>query len=182
MIQALSRPVRRLLAVGLLAAVLLAAEVLVLGPVRDWRAASEARLAGSILLLARTRAALAAVEAAPPAPPAAASDTLLLQATDDTLAAALLQGLLRAAADAEGISLATVQIEPAVPAPGVRRIALTASFTAAFAPLLGLLHRLESGQPLVRVLALELQAADTGADPALAATITVAALLREKLS
>jgi hypothetical protein len=181
MIEALSRPVRRLLAAGLLAALLLAAEVLVLGPLRDWRAAAEARLAASTLLLARTRAALAAAEAAAPAP-AAASTELLLQAADDTLAAALLQSLLRAAAEAEGISLATVQVEPAVPLEGVRRIALTVSFTAPFAPLLGMLHRLESGATLLRVQALELQASDTGADPALSATITVAALLHGKPS
>ena len=179
MIAALSRPVRRGLALGLLAALLLAGEMLVLAPLRDWHATAEAERAQAALLLARTQAALARArdEAGAPAPPA--PDALLLQASDDTLAASLLQGMLRAAADAEAISLATIQVEPPAALPGARSIALTVSLNARFAPLLALLHRLESGPLLVRVQALDVQATEAEADPMLSATLTLAALLRE---
>jgi hypothetical protein len=172
MISELSAPVRKLLAVGLLLALLLAAEALLLSPWRDWRAGLDQRIATTALLLARTQAAAAAPVEAPPAPTAG----LLLAAADDALAAAELQTLLGAAAAAEGVQLATLQVEPATALPGARRIALRVTLSAPFAPLLRLMNRLESGRPVVRLEAVEIQATSAGEDPELSASLSLAAL------
>jgi hypothetical protein len=168
----LAPPVRKALAVGLLLALLLAAEALVLAPWRDWRAGLDQRIASAGLLLARTRAAVALPAGTAPAAP----DGLLLAAGDDALAAAELQTLLGAAAAGAGVTLASIQVEPATALPGARRIALRATLAAPFAPLLQLMHRLEAGRPLVRLEALEIQATGAGEDPDLSATLSLVAL------
>lgn len=168
---------RRALALALLGTCVLVAEMLLMAPLRTWQHETEARLAAARTLLARTRAVLAAESDTAP-PEATEAEALLLPAGDDVLAAASLQSLLRAAAAAEGIALASIQVEPASAVGGARRIALRATLNAGFAPLLRLAHRLESGAPLARIEALEVQATDTGADPQLNATLSVVALMR----
>jgi general secretion pathway protein M len=181
-IETLSAPTRRLLALGLLLAALLLAEMLLLAPWRDWRQGLAGRIEVAELLLARTRAATRAAEAELADAGGAAVEPVadaLLQAGEETLAAAQLQTLLRTAAAAEGIRLASLQVEPASAEAGARRIGLRVSFTARFAPMLRLMHRLESGLPVLRVNGFEIQATDSSEDPELSATLAVVALMRD---
>lgn len=160
---------------GLLLLGALLVEGAVLAPWLDWRAGIAARTATAEALLARTRAAIAMDQ---PAVPDTTSDTgVLLAAADESLAAAELQTLLRNAAAAEALTLASMQIEPARAEPGARRIGIRVGLAGGFAPLLRLMARLESGRPVLRIVGLEIQATGTGDDPALTATLEVAALM-----
>lgn len=182
MSSALSPASRKALALGLLLALLLLADTLVLAPWRDWQSAVQARTATTRTLLARTRAAthdaMRADTETDRQPASAAGPDALLAAGEETRAVAELQTLLRAAAMAEGITLASLQVDPTGAAEaGARRLGLRVSVETGFAPLLRLLHRLESGRPVLRVRGLELQVSGTGEDPTLAATLEVVALM-----
>jgi hypothetical protein len=171
----LSPTLRKALALGLLLLSVLVVEAAAVTPWLDWRAAIAARTASTEALLARTRAAIATD--LPAASDIAADTGLLLDAADESLAAAQLQTLLRAAASAETLTIASMQIEPARVEPGARRIFIRMGLSGGFAPLLRLMARLESGRPVLRIGGLEMQTTGTGGDPALTATLEVAALM-----
>lgn len=180
MIGSLSPLTRRTLALGLLIAVLLLGEALLVSPLLDWRARVTARIAATELLLLRTRAAAVAAHAAADAArddaPVLGADAFLT-AGENSLAAAQLQTLLRAAAAAEAVTLASMQVEPAAAEQGARRVTIRANLDTEFAPLLRLMHRLESGRPVLRLRGLEVQTVGGGEDPRLSATLEVTALM-----
>ncbi len=175
MIGHLSPSLRKALAVALLVLGAVLVEAVVLAPWLDWRSTVAARTASAEALLQRLRITIAAD--LPAAPDAPTDFGLLLDTTDESLAAAQLQTLLRAAASAEALSLASMQIEPARAEPGARRIVIRVGVSGGFAPLLRLMARLESGRPVLRIVGLEMQTTGTGEDPALTATLEVAALM-----
>jgi hypothetical protein len=172
-----AQPIQRGAALGLLVALLVAVEAVLVSPWLAWQADLAARGARAEALLARSRAALSALQ---DAPPAAVGGGALLAATEEGLAAAELQTLLRAAASAEGLVPATVQVEPVTALPGFRRIAVRASLRGKFAPLMGLLARLERmQQPRLGIVTLEIQVVGTGEDPDLAMGFELGGLIPE---
>lgn len=164
---ALSPPVRRLLALGLLALAAVLGDALILGPWLDARAAYRQRIEDDRAFLARLdhaaarrRDEIAAVLALRDDPRLAA---LFLAPGDDGVAAAALQTLVKTAADGAGTTVASAEVLPTVRRPGARVIAVAVELSAGLDRLTDLLRRLEAGRPLVRVRSLELRAADSDA-------------------
>jgi general secretion pathway protein M len=142
----------RLLALGLLLALLLAGQALVVGPlVAEWRT-NEALVAQSQELLHRYRAIAAtrpALKRQMDALQEAELAALYLEGASDALAAAALQEGVRALVAEVAGELHSTQILPATSEHGLRRIALRVQLGLDTAALQTLLHALETGRPLL---------------------------------
>jgi hypothetical protein len=177
----LAAPFRRALALVLLLAVGLLAEAALVSPWLTWRADVAARTQAAAALLARTWAAErnAAAEAERLAQARAGQGLAdaFLPAAADGLASAQLQTLLRDAAAAAGIALASLQAEPVVADAFGRRVALRVGLRAGFPALLQFLLLIEGARPVMRVRSLEVQVVGPGEDPELSVSLEVAALM-----
>ena len=144
----------RVLAVGLLAALVAAGLVLVLlvaglhGKAFARLAAAERAQAAQAALLARRDSLESEVAALREA--GSATDVFLPDASE-AQAAATLQELVKAAVVAGGAGLDSLETLPAEAREGARSVGVRARLTADVPGLQALLHRLESGRPLVVV-------------------------------
>lgn len=142
---------RRLLAAGLLLAVVAAGGFGVVLPVLDGMAEAAEQQDRQRALLARLERVsaqgpalqreLAAMDAALAAP------ELLIRAPSASQAAAQLQATLRSLLEAEGIALDSAQALPPVPQGPLLRVGLRVELRAGLEPLTRLLHAMESHRP-----------------------------------
>jgi general secretion pathway protein M len=151
----------RVAALLLLAAVLAAAYVWIVEPIAAAYANTEAAVADTRALLERynrlaaarpsLEAQLAAIEQKPD------TAAYYLSGATDALAAAALQARVTALVEGSGASLLSIQTLTSTEERGMRRIAIRLQMTAEIAPLVRVLHGLETGIPLLFVDNLELQ-------------------------
>ncbi len=151
----------RAAALLLLAAVLAVAYVWIVEPIAAAYANTEAAIADTRDLLerydrlaaARTslEAQLAAIEQKPD------TAAYYLSGATDALAAASLQARVTALVEGSGATLLSIQTLTSAEDGGLRRVAIRLQMTAEIAPLVRVLHGLESGIPLLFVDNLELQ-------------------------
>jgi general secretion pathway protein M len=151
----------RAAALLLLAAVLGAAYVWIVEPIAAAYANTEAAIADTRdlverydrLAAARTslEAQLAAIEQKPD------TAAYYLSGATDALAAASLQARVTALVEGSGATLLSIQTLTSSEDRGLRRVAIRLQMTAEIAPLVRVLHGLESGIPLLFVDNLELQ-------------------------
>lgn len=151
----------RAAALLLLAAVLALAYVWIVEPIAAAYANTEAAIADTRdlverydrLAAARTslEAQLAAIEQKPD------TAAYYLSGATDALAAASLQARVTALVEGNGASLLSIQTLTSSEDRGLRRVAIRLQMTAEIAPLVRVLHGLESGIPLLFVDNLELQ-------------------------
>jgi general secretion pathway protein M len=151
----------RAAALLLLAAVLGAAYVWIVEPIAAAYANTEAAIADTRdlverydrLAVARTslEAQLAAIEQKPD------TAAYYLSGATDALAAASLQARVTALVEGSGATLLSIQTLTSSEDRGLRRVAIRLQMTAEIAPLVRVLHGLESGIPLLFVDNLELQ-------------------------
>lgn len=147
----MSRPVRRLAALGLLLLLLGLANLAVVAPlVSAWsgtgaaiRSAAE-RLERFTAIAAEKDHLAAALEARRALPGQGSGH---YDAPSETLAAAQLQERLKAVVEQAGGALASIRVMPAGDDPPFRRIALRAQVEAPLPVLQRILHGLESGRP-----------------------------------
>jgi general secretion pathway protein M len=151
----------RAAALLLLAAVLAVAYVWIVEPIAAAYADTEAAIADTRdlverydrLAAARTslEAQLAAIEQKPD------TAAYYLTGATDALAAASLQARVTALVEGSGATLLSIQTLTSSEDRGLRRVAIRLQMTAEIAPLVRVLHGLESGIPLLFVDNLELQ-------------------------
>ena len=151
----------RAAALLLLAAVLAVAYVWIVEPIAAAYANTEAAIADTRdlverydrLAAARTslEAQLAAIEQKPD------TAAYYLSGATDALAAASLQARVTALVEGSGATLLSIQTLTSAEDGGLRRVAIRLQMTAEIAPLVRVLHGLESGIPLLFVDNLELQ-------------------------
>ncbi|HEV8680320.1 MAG TPA: type II secretion system protein GspM [Stellaceae bacterium] len=151
----------RAAALLLLAAVLAVAYVWIVEPIAAAYANTEAAIADTRDLverydrLAAARASLEAQLAAIEQKPDTAA--YYLSGATDALAAASLQARVTALVEGSGATLLSIQTLTSTEDRGLRRVAIRLQMTAEIAPLVRVLHGLESGIPLLFVDNLELQ-------------------------
>lgn len=154
---------RRALALALLGAVLAGAALVAWLPVR-WIAWQEARLAELEGRIAELRERLAEREqllAERRLLEAALGDeTLFVRAATAALAAAELQGLASAAVRAQGGEVLTAQVLEPAEVPPFLEIGLRLTLRTGLDGLVGLLHAIETGRPLLLVRSLQLVAGE----------------------
>ena len=183
MTTSLSPSTRRLLAIALLCLVAVAAESFVVTPWLEQRSLNQQRIVDDTALLlryertlAQQRAQLANLrrlgdEGGVPA--------LFLAATTDAVAAAELQTLVRNAATELGASVTSTRVLPTNDGDRPRRVGVAVQLKTEYDPLIRLLHRLESGNPAVRLSAIEIQrTGDTASE--LAVRMEAYGFLREE--
>jgi general secretion pathway protein M len=151
----------RVVALLLLAAVLAAAYVWIVGPIASAYADTEAAIADTRELLARydrlaasrpsLEAQLAAIEQKPD------TAAYYLDGATDALAAASLQARVTALVEGSGATLLSIQTLTTTEDRGLRRVAIRLQMTAEIGPLVRVLHGLETGVPLLFVDNLEVQ-------------------------
>ena len=151
----------RAAALLLLAVVLAVAYVWIVEPIAAAYANTEAAIADTRdlverydrLAAARTslEAQLAAIEQKPD------TAAYYLSGATDALAAASLQARVTALVEGSGATLLSIQTLTSTEDGGLRRVAIRLQMTAEIAPLVRVLHGLESGIPLLFVDNLELQ-------------------------
>ncbi len=178
---------RRLLALGLLVALLGALGLGILAPMLDGMAEAAEHEERQRSLLARLervsaqgpalRRELEALEAE------LADPALLLRAPSASQAAALLQESVRRLLEAEGIAIESVQALPAVPQGPLLRLGLRAELRAGIEPLSRALQAMAAHQPplLVRealIAAPEQRAGGLAAEPRLSVRLDVQSLAR----
>lgn len=178
-------PVRRVAALGLLAAVLLLLHLAVVQPlVESWihagRDAAEARL--RLDTLSALAGAAGDLEAAlAKRRQLSAQGPAFYQAPSDTLVAVQVQDRLKAAVEQAGGRLTSVRVLPAGEEGAFRRIALRAQAEATLAALQRVLHQLEAARPYVVLDNLSVRvpgAAGAVADPVLAVQFDLMAYAR----
>ena len=151
----------RAAALLLLAVVLAVAYVWIVEPIAAAYANTEAAIADTRDLverydrLAAARASLEAQLAAIEQKPDTAA--YYLSGATDALAAASLQARVTALVEGSGATLLSIQTLTSSEDRGLRRVAIRLQMTAEIAPLVRVLHGLESGIPLLFVDNLELQ-------------------------
>ena len=151
----------RAAALLLLAADLAVAYVWIVEPIAAAYANTEAAIADTRDLverydrLAAARASLEAQLAAIEQKPDTAA--YYLSGATDALAAASLQARVTALVEGSGATLLSIQTLTSTEDRGLRRVAIRLQMTAEIAPLVRVLHGLESGIPLLFVDNLELQ-------------------------
>ncbi len=151
----------RAAALLLLAAVVAAAYVWIVEPIATAYADTEAAIADTRALverydrLAAARASLEAQLAAIEQKPDTAA--YYLSGATDALAAASLQARVTALVEGSGAALLSIQTLTSTEDRGLRRVAIRLQMTAEIAPLVRVLHGLETGIPLLFVDNLELQ-------------------------
>ena len=151
----------RVVALLLLAAVLAAAYVWIVGPIAGAYADTEAAIADAHELLERydrlasarpsLEAQLAAIEQKPD------TAAYYLDGATDALAAASLQARVTALVEGSGATLLSIQTLTTTEDRGLRRVAIRLQMTAEIGPLVRVLHGLETGVPLLFVDNLEVQ-------------------------
>ena len=151
----------RAAALLLLAVVFAAAYVWIVGPIVTAYADTEADIADTSALverydrLAASRAGLEAQLAAIEQKPDTAA--YYLSGATDALAAAALQARVTTLVEGSGATLLSVQTLTTTEDRGLRRVAIRLQLTAEIAPLVRVLHGLETGIPLLFVDNLEVQ-------------------------
>jgi general secretion pathway protein M len=151
----------RAAALLLLAAALAAAYVWIVGPIAAAYADTAAAIADTRELLERydrlaaSRASLEAQLAAIEQKPDTAA--YYLDGATDALAAASLQARVTALVEGSGATLLSIQTLTTTEDRGLRRVAIRLQMTSAIAPLVRVLHGLETGVPLLFVDNLEVQ-------------------------
>ena len=151
----------RAAALLLLAAVLAAAYVWIVAPIAAAYADTEAAIADTRALVERydrlaaarpsLEAQLAAIEQKPD------TAAYYLSGATDALAAASLQARVTALVEGSGATLLSIQTLTSTEDRGLRRVAIRLQMTAEIAPLVRVLHGLETGIPLLFVDNLEMQ-------------------------
>lgn len=146
---------RRLLALGLLAAVLAGVYALAIVPVQARFDEARTRIEAARTLIGRLEREIAARQedsrSPPPAAMAATAARVYLDGESDALKGAHLLAILKAAAETQGVRLASTRALPPRPAGEVRVIGMEARFDASMAALQRLLVALERHTPLVLI-------------------------------
>jgi general secretion pathway protein M len=161
-------PSGRLLALGLLGAVLLAGWVGIAAPLAAWHAERAEAIDGRRMIAQRMEALAAVLPALQEAAAARSADSgaasSLLEGGTDAVAGAALQGLLRDMATRVGASLNSIETLAAAPAGAYRRIGLRLSLSAPWPVLVQLLQAVEQARPRMVVDELELHNSQMQAD------------------
>jgi general secretion pathway protein M len=151
----------RAAALLLLVAVIGGAWIWAVEPIAAAYRQTEADLADSRDMLQRferlgaARAALAAQLEAIEAQPTAAA--YYLEGATDALAAAGLQARVTGLVESSGASLVSIQTLPSSEEQGLRRVAIRLQMASELAPLVRILHGLETGVPVLFLDSIELQ-------------------------
>jgi general secretion pathway protein M len=86
-----------------------------------------------------------------------ATTAYYLEGATDALAAAALQARVTALVESSGASIVSIQTLPTAEEAGLRRVAIRLQMASEIAPLLQILHGLETGVPVLFLDAIELQ-------------------------
>lgn len=161
--------IRKAAALAILLLALLLAAQLVIVPLLGGNDGAEDAIRRYEAIAARRDSLRHDLAALPPAPAESAGR---LPQTTDALALAELQGRLSAWAVEAGVAVSTAEALPAEEGEDPTRIQLTLDLAGSLAGIQTLLHRIESGQPVMAVTRLDMAARP---DRSLSAHLTIAA-------
>ena len=161
--------IRKAAALAILVLALLLAAQLVVVPLLGGPDGAEEAIRRYEAIAARGESLRHDLAALPPAP---ADSAGRLPQTSDALALAELQGRLTAWAVEAGVAVSTAEALPAEEGGDPARIQLSLELAGPLAGLQALLHRVESGQPVMAVTRFDLAARP---DHSLSAHVTIAA-------